>query len=63
MFYSVNSFERSYISSEQCFCEKGSEKHYSGENASKGCELKREKFAVVDGDWRQRVLTGAILAK
>lgn len=50
MFYSANSFEKVLrLPGTECFCVKDSEKHYSGENASKGIEReKKGKFADVE---------------
>lgn len=50
MFYSANSFEKvPRLRGTERFCVKGPEKHYSGENASKGIEEKKKgKFADVE---------------
>lgn len=44
MFYSANSFEKVLrLLGTERFCVKDSEKHYSGENASKGIEGKKKR--------------------
>lgn len=44
MFYSANSFEKVLrLPGTECFCVKDSEKHYSGENASKGIEREKKR--------------------
>lgn len=48
MFYSANSFEKvPRLRGTERFCVKGPEKHYSGENASKGIEEKKKKESLL----------------
>lgn len=51
MFYSANSFEKvPRLRGTERFCVKGPEKHYSGENASKGIEGKKKKGKFADAE-------------
>lgn len=50
MFYSANSFEKVLrLLGTERFCVKDSEKHFSGENASKGIEEKKKEHLLM---WR-----------
>lgn len=62
MFYSVNSFERPYISSEQSAFVKRLLKALFRRKCIKGMRVKKRKVCRCR-DWRQHVLTGAIIAK